>query len=65
MDDRHAESRDRKRRKKRYGQTTTNPGLRIIMRDLARKARTAHGDEDDDHRDERDRPDRGSGPTTG
>ena len=38
MDDRHAADRDRKRRKERYGPTTSNPGMRIVMRDLARKA---------------------------
>lgn len=39
MDDRHAAARDQKRQKKRYGPTTTNPGMRIVMRDLASKAR--------------------------
>ena len=38
MDDRHAAARDKKRQKKRYGPTTTNPGMRIVMRDLAHKA---------------------------
>lgn len=38
MDDPHAAARDRKRHKRRYGPTTTNPGMRIVMRDLARKA---------------------------
>jgi hypothetical protein len=41
MDDRHATARERKRRKARYGPTTTNPGLRIVMRDLATKAQEA------------------------
>ena len=41
MDDPHAAARDRKRRKARYGPTTTNPGLRIVMRDLATRAREA------------------------
>ena len=36
-EDRHAEDRDRKRRKRRYGHTTTNPGMRIVMRHLAQK----------------------------
>ena len=36
--DRHADARDRKRHKKRYGPTTTNPGLRKIARDLAAEA---------------------------
>lgn len=40
-EDLHADARDRKRYKKRYGQTTTNPGLRIVMRDLALKHREA------------------------
>lgn len=37
-DDRHAADRERKRRSQRYGPTTTNPGMRIVMRDLAHKA---------------------------
>ena len=41
--DRHADARDRKRHQKRYGHTTTNPGMRIVMRDLAQK------DKDADH----------------
>jgi hypothetical protein len=41
-DDHHAAERDRKRHKRRYGHTTTNPGMRIVMRDLARKDRDAH-----------------------
>ena len=40
-EDLHADARDRKRYNKRYGQTTTNPGLRIVMRDLAQKHREA------------------------
>ena len=36
-EDRHADDRDRKRRKRRYGHTTTNPGMRIVMRHLAQK----------------------------
>jgi serine/threonine protein phosphatase PrpC len=35
--DHHADERDRKRRRRRYGHTTTNPGMRIVMRELARK----------------------------
>lgn len=38
-DDHHADDRDRRRHKRRYGHTTTNPGMRIVMRDLARKDR--------------------------
>ena len=38
MDDRHATARDRKRQKARFGPTTTNPGMRIVMRDRASKA---------------------------
>jgi serine/threonine protein phosphatase PrpC len=41
-DDHHAEDRDRKRKRRRYGQTTTNPGMRIVMRDLAQKDKDAH-----------------------
>ncbi len=41
-DDRHANARDRKRHKKRYGHTTTNPGMRIVMRDLAQKDKDEH-----------------------
>lgn len=33
-----AERREQRRFKRRYAPTTTNPGLRIIARDLARKA---------------------------
>ena len=40
-EDPHADARDRKRHKKRYGHTTTNPGLRIVMRELAKKHREA------------------------
>ena len=39
--DHHADARDRKRRKDRYGHTSTNPGMRIVMRDLAQKDRDA------------------------
>ncbi len=42
-EDHHADERDRKRRKQRYGPTTTNPGLRIVMRELAQKDRDADG----------------------
>jgi hypothetical protein len=38
MSDRHAEERERKRHKRRYGPTTTNPGLPRLMRELAHKA---------------------------
>lgn len=38
QDDRHAADRERKRHKRRFGPTTTNPGMRIVMRDLAHKA---------------------------
>jgi hypothetical protein len=41
-DDHHADQRDRKRFKRRYGPTITNPGLRIVMRDLAQKDQDAH-----------------------
>ncbi len=36
-DDHHADARDRQRHKRRYGPTTTNPGMRIVMRELAQK----------------------------
>lgn len=49
MDDRHAQPRAKKRQKQRYGGTTTNPGMRIVMRELARKA---HEDEPEPARDE-------------
>ena len=39
--DRHADARDRKRHERRYGHTTTNPGMRIVMRDLAQKDKDA------------------------
>ena len=55
MDDRHASARDKKRRKLRYGPTTTNPGMRVVMRDLARKAREEPGPEPS--RDEADEAD--------
>jgi hypothetical protein len=41
-DDHHADERDRKRHRKRFGHTTTNPGMRIVMRDLAQKDKDAH-----------------------
>lgn len=41
MDDKHADRRDAQRRKRRYGPTLTNPGLRIIARGLANKAKKA------------------------
>jgi hypothetical protein len=44
-EDHHADARDRKRHKKRYGHTTTNPGLRIVMRDLAQKDKDRHTSE--------------------
>lgn len=34
-----SERRELQRKKKRYGPTTTNPGLRIVQRDLAAKAK--------------------------
>ncbi len=40
-EDHHADERDRKRHKRRYGHTTTNPGMRIVMRDLAQKDKDA------------------------
>jgi hypothetical protein len=43
--DHHADARDRKRHRKRYGHTTTNPGLRIVMRDLAQKDKDRHAPE--------------------
>lgn len=43
-EDPHADARDRKRHKRRYGPTTTNPGLRIVMRELAQKDRETSED---------------------
>jgi hypothetical protein len=40
-EDHHADERDRKRHQRRYGQTTTNPGMRIVMRDLAQRHKDA------------------------
>ena len=59
MGDHHADERDRKRQRKRSGPTTTNPGMRIVMRDLARKehdrARKEHDRADEpDHGDTAD-----------
>ncbi len=60
MDDQHASDRERKRHKRRYGPRITNPGMRIVMRDLARKAHenedeagTGHGHERDHADDQR------------
>jgi hypothetical protein len=51
QDDRHAADRERKRRRQRYGPTTTDPGMRIVMRDLARKAREDPLERPPDHED--------------
>jgi hypothetical protein len=37
--DRHADTRDRQRHDARYGHQTTNPGLRMVLRDRALAAR--------------------------
>lgn len=42
-EDHHADERDRKRHKRRFGPTTTNPGLRIVMRELAQRVKDAEG----------------------
>ena len=39
--DTHADRRDAQRQKRRFGPTTTNPGLRIVQRELAVRAQLA------------------------
>ena len=39
--DAHADRRDAKRAKKRYGPKVTNPGLRVVQRALAARAQEA------------------------
>lgn len=42
MRDHHADTRDAKRQKERYGHVTTNPGLRVVQRELAARPKPVY-----------------------